>query len=190
MSALEGDDPAARLVALAELVTYHNRRYHELDDPEISDGDFDALVRELRELEDQCDHDDRPGEQVEGTAEPGVIPFEVGPPPLAGARREFQEETGLVPAGPFIELGSVRNKSGKTVHAWGFRGDCDPSAIRSNTFSVEWPPRSGRMAEFPEVDRAQFFGVEEALRRIHPAEAELVARLQRLWSEGRLAASP
>jgi len=105
---------------------------------------------------------------------------------LAAARREFTEETGFAAEGPFVELGSVRHKGGKTVHAWAFRGDCDPAALRSNTFAMPWPPRSGRTAEFPEVDRGRFFGVDEARTRIHPAEAELVERLHRLWIDGRL----
>jgi len=111
---------------------------------------------------------------------------EAGEDLLEAARREFEEETALRATGPFTELGAVVQKSGKTVHAWAFRGDCDPASIRSNTFTMEWPPRSGRRAEFPEVDRARFFSVEDALGHIHPAEGELVARLQRLWTEGRL----
>jgi predicted NUDIX family NTP pyrophosphohydrolase len=74
------------------------------------------------------------------------------------AIREFEEETGLKPHGPFIQLGSIRQKGGKVVHAWAFEGDCDdPQPICSNLFDMEWPPRSGKMQSFPEMDRAQFF---------------------------------
>jgi predicted NUDIX family NTP pyrophosphohydrolase len=99
---------------------------------------------------------------------------------LEAAKREFLEETGFAPRGPFLPLGSLKNKSGKTIAAWAFRGDADPSRIRSNTFRLEWPPRSGKMAEFPEIDRAAFFGVTEAGEKIHPAEAGLLERLQRI----------
>ena len=102
---------------------------------------------------------------------------ESGEDPLAAARREFEEETGLRAEGPFQDLGTVRHKGGKTVHAWGFRGDCDPSAIRSNTFTMEWPPRSGRTSEFPEVDRAGWFDLETAREKLNPAQAELLVRL-------------
>lgn len=75
---------------------------------------------------------------------------------FTAAKREFQEETGFEPYGNFIPLGSVKHKGGKTVHAWAFEGDCDPSSIRSNTFTLEWPPRSGHKQAFPEIDRARF----------------------------------
>jgi predicted NUDIX family NTP pyrophosphohydrolase len=97
---------------------------------------------------------------------------------LGTAKREFREETGIKPEGPFIELGSIKQKSGKIVHAWGFAGDCDTNTIRSNTFTLEWPPRSGRRQEFPEIDRAAFFPIEESRSRIIPAEFELLLRLQ------------
>jgi predicted NUDIX family NTP pyrophosphohydrolase len=103
---------------------------------------------------------------------------------LAAAKREFEEETGLKPVGPFVELGSVKHKSGKLVTAWAFEGDCDPSALKSNTFTLEWPPRSGKKQEFPEVDRAAFFTVEGAREKIHPGEFELIARLGALLAEG------
>jgi len=109
--------------------------------------------------------------------------MEPGEDPLAAAQREFEEETGLRPVGPFHGLGTIKHRSGKIVHAWAFRGDCDPSTIKSNTFSLEWPAKSGRFVQFPEVDRAQFFSVEEATARIHPAERELVKRLQRMRTE-------
>jgi predicted NUDIX family NTP pyrophosphohydrolase len=93
-----------------------------------------------------------------------------GEAPLSAAIREFQEELGLKPIGKFVALRSITQKSGKLVHAWAFEGDCDPGAIRSNTFSLEWPPRSGRTHDFPEVDRAAFFGLEEARQKINPAQ--------------------
>jgi predicted NUDIX family NTP pyrophosphohydrolase len=99
---------------------------------------------------------------------------------LAAAEREFEEETGLRPTGPFVELGSVRQKSGKIVTAWTFQGNCDPAALVSNTFEMEWPPRSGQRRTFPEVDRAGFFSVNEAREKINVAEAEFLSRLETL----------
>jgi predicted NUDIX family NTP pyrophosphohydrolase len=96
---------------------------------------------------------------------------------LAAARRELGEETGLEPQGPFVDLGSVRQRGGKTVHAFAAEGDCDPSALRSNTFELEWPPRSGRRATFPEVDRAEYFDPESALRKLNEAQRAFVQRL-------------
>ncbi len=107
--------------------------------------------------------------------------------PFAAACREFREELGLEPpAGEALELGSVKNKSGKQIHAWALAGDLDLSAFRSNTFSLEWPPRSGTQREFPEVDRAQYFGLELVTRKLHEAELPLVrALLQQLGSAGK-----
>jgi predicted NUDIX family NTP pyrophosphohydrolase len=102
---------------------------------------------------------------------------------LTTARREFQEETGIPPEGPFHPLGSVKQKAGKVVHAWAFEGDCDPAAIRSNTYRVQWPPGSGQWRTFPEVDRAEWFALEEAKRRINPAQAELIDTLAGLVRE-------
>jgi predicted NUDIX family NTP pyrophosphohydrolase len=99
--------------------------------------------------------------------------------PLHRALVEFSEETGFAaPAGGFIELGEVRQKGGKRVLAWAFEGDGDPSAIRSNEFEIEWPPRSGRKQTFPEIDRAGFFAPELARRKLNSAQAELVSRLE------------
>jgi len=112
-----------------------------------------------------------------GEIEPGEDEF-------AAAQREFEEETGFKSTGPFLALGSVKHKSGKTVTAWAFEGDCDPAALRSNTFTMEWPPRSGKHHEFPEVDRAAWFTIEAAREKIHPAEFELLDRLGRHLEQG------
>ncbi|NIR43874.1 MAG: NUDIX domain-containing protein [Gemmatimonadetes bacterium] len=96
---------------------------------------------------------------------------------LAAARREFEEETGLRAKGPFIPLTPVRQKGGKTVRAWAFAGDCDPQRLRSNVFELEWPPGSGQAREFPETDRAGFFGLDETLEKMNPAQVPLVEEL-------------
>ncbi len=96
---------------------------------------------------------------------------------LAAAQREFMEETGCSVAGNFIALKPIRQKGGKLVLAWAVEGDCDADAITSNTFSLEWPPRSGRMQEFPEVDRAGWFTVDEARKKINGAQAALLSDL-------------
>ncbi|OAI39410.1 hypothetical protein AYO39_02890 [Actinobacteria bacterium SCGC AG-212-D09] len=99
---------------------------------------------------------------------------------LAAARREFVEELGVAPPdGAVVDLGEVRQKSGKRVHAWAAAGELDPSGIVSNTFELEWPPRSGRMIEAPEVDRAEWFGLAAAREKINPAQVELLDRLAR-----------
>lgn len=99
---------------------------------------------------------------------------------LNAAVREFGEEIGSAPTGPYLPLAPVKQKGGKTVHAWAFQGNCDPATISCNTFSIEWPPRSGRMTEFPEVDRAAFFGPEEARRKINAGQAPLIDELERI----------
>lgn len=104
--------------------------------------------------------------------------FDDGEPPLEAARREFEEETGSAASGPYMPLAPLRQKSGKVIHAWAAEGDLDASAIRSNTFSLEWPPRSGRRQTFPEVDRAEWFDPDEALRRIHPGQAPFLSELR------------
>ncbi|HJN11105.1 MAG TPA: NUDIX domain-containing protein [Pirellulaceae bacterium] len=101
---------------------------------------------------------------------------------LEAAQREFREETGVVPNGPFAALKTVEQKGGKIVHAWAFEGDCDPSAIVSNTFTMEWPPKSGQQKEFPEIDRAEFFDVATAKRKINAAQASLIDELEELLS--------
>ena len=101
-----------------------------------------------------------------------------GEEPLAAARREFEEETGICPEGDVIPLGTIRQPGGKLVTAFAMEGDLDASAIRSNTFGMEWPPRSGRMQTFPEVDRAGWFGKEEAERKILRGQLPI---LRALW---------
>lgn len=98
--------------------------------------------------------------------------------PLTAARREFAEELGVdPPPGPVADLGEVRQKSGKRVRAWALAGDLDTERVHSNTFEMEWPPRSGRRQSFPEVDRAQWFSLDEARERINPAQAAFLDRL-------------
>jgi predicted NUDIX family NTP pyrophosphohydrolase len=101
--------------------------------------------------------------------------------PLAAARREFEEELGTPPPeGPADDLGEIRQKSGKRVRAWALAGDLDAEKIRSNTFALEWPPRSGKTIEIPEVDRAEWFSLEAAREKINPAQVALLERLEEL----------
>jgi predicted NUDIX family NTP pyrophosphohydrolase len=103
---------------------------------------------------------------------------EPGEDSLATARREFAEELGSAPPdGPAEDLGEIRQKSGKLVHAWAVEGDLDASKAQSNTFELEWPPRSGNTIDVPEVDRAEWFTVPEARKKIMPAQLELLERL-------------
>jgi predicted NUDIX family NTP pyrophosphohydrolase len=106
---------------------------------------------------------------------------EPGEEPLSVARREFEEETGSPPPGigtGYRPLGDVRQKSGKLVTAWAIEGDLDTATATSNTFEMEWPPRSGRRTAFPEVDRVEWFELDEARRRINPAQAAFLDRLE------------
>lgn len=103
-----------------------------------------------------------------------------GEVPLDAALREFEEETGVVPLGPYHELGSVRQKGGKVVHAWAWEGDADPGTVTSNAATIEWPRGSGRLLTFPEVDRCAWFDVEAARERILPAQRELLDRLEKI----------
>ncbi len=102
---------------------------------------------------------------------------------LEAAKREFAEETGTRPQGDFIPLAPVKLKSGKIVHAWAIQSDLDPAAIKSNTFEMEWPPRSGKKVRFPEVDRAAFFDLQTARRKINPAQAAFVTELEMKWAQ-------
>jgi len=97
---------------------------------------------------------------------------------LTRAQIEFEEELGIRPHGDWIELGSIKQKGGKTVHAWAFEGDLfDSFEVKSNTFEIEWPPRSGKLKQFPEIDHAEFFAAEVARRKINPAQIILLDRL-------------
>jgi len=100
--------------------------------------------------------------------------------PLVAARRELLEETGLAVEGRFIPLTPIRQKGGKTVHAWAIEGDCDPAAIRSNVFTMEWPPKSGKTREFPEIDRAGWFSLAEARVKILESQMPLLDELERV----------
>lgn len=103
--------------------------------------------------------------------------YEPGENPEAVARREFEEETGFVPSGTFWPIGTVTQKGGKRVVAWAFGADFDPARLQSNTFSMEWPPKSGKSREFPEVDRAGWFPLPEARRKILPGQAPFLDAL-------------
>ena len=94
--------------------------------------------------------------------------------PLTAARREFEEETGQKIAGDFFALTPIKQKRGKIVYAWAVEADIDADAVKSNTFEMEWPPRSGKTARFPEIDRAAWFDPETAQQKINPAQAALI----------------
>ena len=100
-----------------------------------------------------------------------------GETPLEAAIREFREETGFDSTDPYLTLGSVVQRSGKIVHAWAFEGDCDPASACSNVTSTEWPPRSGRMIEIPEIDRVCFFSLDAARIAINRGQVLLLDRL-------------
>jgi predicted NUDIX family NTP pyrophosphohydrolase len=106
----------------------------------------------------------------------GVI--DPGEEPLAAAQREFGEETGIVAVPPFIPLGSIRQRAGKTVHAWAWEGDADASKVTSNTMRCEWPRGSGNYIVVPEIDRCQWFDGTTARQRINPAQVDLIERLE------------
>jgi predicted NUDIX family NTP pyrophosphohydrolase len=104
--------------------------------------------------------------------------------PLAAARREFREELGTdAPALEALSLGTVKNKSGKLIYAWALEGEFDPESVKSNTFELEWPPRSGKIREVPEVDRAGFFSLQAAAVKLHAAELPFLERLRALIPE-------
>ena len=102
---------------------------------------------------------------------------------LEAATREFKEEVRVAPAGPFIALTPIKQKGGKIVHAWAFKGDCNPSKCVSNIFTMEWPPKSGRQVEFPESDRVDFFDVDTAKRKIKDRQVALIDELETILSQ-------
>jgi predicted NUDIX family NTP pyrophosphohydrolase len=101
---------------------------------------------------------------------------------LITAQREFEEETGVKPTGPFVSLKPVKQKGGKIVHAWACEGDCDPGTIHSNTFMMEWPPRSGQQQAFPEIDRAEWFDLATARQKIKSGQVGLIDELEMILS--------
>ena len=107
----------------------------------------------------------------------GMLP---GEDPLQTAVREFVEETGFTPAGPYVPLGFITQRGGKIVHAWAFEGDFDPARLSSVLTTIEWPPRSGKTIEVPEIDRVKFFADADARRAINVAQVELLDRLQKV----------
>lgn len=103
-----------------------------------------------------------------------------GEEPLAAALREFAEETGFAAAPPYLPLGELRQKSGKRISAWACEGEADPARLRSNLFEMEWPPRSGRLKQFPEVDRVQWYGLELARRKLIAGQAPFIDALEQV----------
>jgi predicted NUDIX family NTP pyrophosphohydrolase len=103
-----------------------------------------------------------------------------GEDPLAAAQREFNEETGFIPQPPYLLLGELKQKSGKRITAWAFEGDGDPRELQSNMFEMEWPPRSGRMQFFPEVDRVEWFTIAQARQKLLPGQAPFLDALARV----------
>jgi predicted NUDIX family NTP pyrophosphohydrolase len=103
---------------------------------------------------------------------------------LECAKRELLEEVGAVATGIFIPLTQVKQKGGKIVHAWAVQGDVDPSTVVSNTFKMEWPPKSGQMAEFPEIDRAEFFDLPTARQKINAGQVGLIDQLEEIAMSG------
>ena len=106
--------------------------------------------------------------------------FSADEEPLEAAKREFWEETGMTVEGEFLSLGSVKQRGGKIVHGWAVRGDFDAAQVRSNTFDLEWPPRSGRLVAFPEVDRGAWFSMSEAKEKIKEAQIAFLDEVARL----------
>ena len=139
-----------------------------------------VMFRRLKELEVFLVHPGGPiwAKKTEGAWTIPKGEYEKDENPLAAARREFEEETGFKAAGSFLDLGTIRQKSGKRVAAWAFEGDCDPANLKSNTCEIEWPPRSGRRLEIPEIDRGRWFSLEEAKQYIREEQSPL---LDTLW---------
>ena len=105
--------------------------------------------------------------------------------PLAAAQREFAEETGVHLAGEFRKLTSRKQRSGKVIHAWALEADVDVAKLRSNTFTIEWPPGSGIVAEFPEVDRGEWFWIATAMAKINPGQRGFLEELQQVLADPR-----
>ncbi len=110
--------------------------------------------------------------------------IDTGEDPLAAAKREFREETGIEATGPFLPLGSIRQKAGKVVHGWAWEGDADAAATTSNTAKMEWPRGSGRWVTYPEIDRCAWFPAPIAREKLNPAQAEFVDRIEALLAGG------
>ena len=111
--------------------------------------------------------------------------YSIGEDTLEAAKREFEEETGIKPMGEFRELVEIKQSGGKVVKAWAFEGNCDPTIIKSNTFTMEWPPHSGREQIFPEIDRADWFALDEAKKRILSGQVLLLEELQSKLSKNK-----
>jgi predicted NUDIX family NTP pyrophosphohydrolase len=112
--------------------------------------------------------------------------YSEGESAIDAARREFREETGFEPGTDFVALGEIRQPSGKVISVWAFEGDCDPAALRSNTFSMEWPPKSGRTCEFPEVDRAEWLPLDAARIKLLKGQLAFLDRLEAKVGAARL----
>jgi predicted NUDIX family NTP pyrophosphohydrolase len=106
--------------------------------------------------------------------------FDADESALDAAKREFEEETGILLKGKFIELRPVKQKSGKTVYAWAYEGDIDASTIRSNSFEIEWPPKSGKKTSFPEIDKAGWFDIKTGKEKINAYQVNLLEQLAHL----------
>lgn len=111
--------------------------------------------------------------------------FTAGEDPLLAAKREFKEETGYDLDGSFLPLSPIRQKSGKIIQIWALEGEADPAAIKSNTFPLEWPPKSGHQQEFPEIDRAGWFTLDQAREKIAPGQLGFLQELETLLGTGR-----
>lgn len=112
--------------------------------------------------------------------------FEEDEDPLEAARREFREETGFAPSGEILPLAPLRQSNGKVIHAWAINEDFDPAKLQSNTFFLEWPPKSGRQKQFPEIDRAAWFSMEAAAQKILKGQAPFLIQLQKMLDQSGL----